>query len=74
MHRVYPLRTTIFTPKMLCEAHIEGLHGNMRHFVVDSLHYGSQAVLWSVTKQKNKEMNHESPAKVQSDLKTTSRV
>lgn len=29
------------------QTHIEGLHGNMRHFVVDSLHYGSQAVLWS---------------------------
>lgn len=32
--------------------HIEGLHGNMRHFVVDSLHNGSQAVLWSETEEK----------------------
>lgn len=38
--------------KAWSEAHIEGLHGNVRHFVVDSLHNGSQAVLWSEMKRK----------------------
>lgn len=39
------------------QTHIEGLHGNMRHFVVDSLHNGSQAVLWPETEENRIEVN-----------------
>lgn len=40
-------RAAAFFRGVILQTHIEGLHGNMRYFVIDSLHDGSQAVLWS---------------------------